>query len=128
MYVYLYRCGSVREWYGAFPDWGPLAEDSATKLKGGQLNVCTVYGVLFSLLWLKFVPGWPAISISSCQENSLGHMIWFGRMSDISPLASRVGGEGDWGAQVPLSLHYLAQGEGQGEGGLRSLPLVLSSC
>ncbi len=32
---------------------GPLAEDSATKLKRGQLNVCTVYGVLFSLLWLK---------------------------------------------------------------------------
>jgi hypothetical protein len=25
------------------PDWGPFAEDSATKLKGGQLKVCTVY-------------------------------------------------------------------------------------
>ncbi len=36
----------MREWKGvdvAFPDWGPLAEDSATKLKGGQLNVFTVY-------------------------------------------------------------------------------------
>jgi len=35
----------MREWYGAFPDWGPLAEDFATntKLKRGQLNVCTVY-------------------------------------------------------------------------------------
>jgi hypothetical protein len=33
--------------------------------KGGQLNVCIVYGVLFSPLWLKFVPGWPAISLSS---------------------------------------------------------------
>ncbi len=54
---------------------------------------------------------------------SLGHMIWFGRMSDISSLASRVGGEGDWGNKVPLSLHYMAQGEVQG-GGLRSLPLV----
>ncbi len=31
------------EWYGAFPDWGPLAEDSAAKLKKSQLNVCTVY-------------------------------------------------------------------------------------
>jgi hypothetical protein len=31
---------------GAFPDCGPMAEDSATKLKRGQLNVCTVYGVL----------------------------------------------------------------------------------
>ncbi len=30
-----------------------------------QLNVCTVYGVLFSPLWLKFVPGWPAIAVSS---------------------------------------------------------------
>jgi hypothetical protein len=32
-----------------FPDFGPLAEDSATKLKRGQLNVCTVYvyGVIF---------------------------------------------------------------------------------
>ncbi len=55
-----------REWYGDFPDRVPLAEDSATKLKMlGQLNVCTVYGVLFSPLWLKFVPGWPAISVSS---------------------------------------------------------------
>jgi hypothetical protein len=34
--------GSVREWYGAFPDWGPLAEDSAAKLKRSQLNVCKV--------------------------------------------------------------------------------------
>jgi hypothetical protein len=51
----------MREWYGAFPDCGPLAEDSATKLKRGQLNVCTVYGVLFSPLRLKFVPDWPEI-------------------------------------------------------------------
>jgi hypothetical protein len=29
----------MREWYGGFPDCGPLAEDSATKLKRGQLNV-----------------------------------------------------------------------------------------
>jgi hypothetical protein len=35
-----------REWYGAFPDWGPLAEYSATKLKRSQRNLCTVYGVL----------------------------------------------------------------------------------
>jgi hypothetical protein len=40
------------EWYGAFPDCGLLAEDSAAKLKRGQLNVCTVYGVLFSPLRL----------------------------------------------------------------------------
>ncbi len=35
----------MREWYGAFPDFGPLAEDSATKLKKAQLNVCTVCGI-----------------------------------------------------------------------------------
>jgi hypothetical protein len=52
------------ERYGAFPDWEPLAEDSAKKLKGGQRNVCTVYGVPV-LLWLKFVPGWSAISAST---------------------------------------------------------------
>ncbi len=28
---------------GAFPDWGPLAEDSATKLKRGQLNLCSLF-------------------------------------------------------------------------------------
>jgi hypothetical protein len=50
---------------------GPLAEDSATKLKRSQLNVCTVYGVvLFSLLSLKFVPGWPAIFVSTVIDNS----------------------------------------------------------
>jgi hypothetical protein len=52
----------MREWYGAFPDCGPLAEDSSAKLKMGQLSVCTVEGVLFFSLWLKFVPDWPAIS------------------------------------------------------------------
>jgi hypothetical protein len=29
-----------------------------------QQNLCTVYGVLFSSLQLKFVPDWPAISVS----------------------------------------------------------------
>ncbi len=28
------------------------------------LCMCTVNGVLFSPLWLKFVPGWPAIYVS----------------------------------------------------------------
>jgi hypothetical protein len=44
------------------------------------LCMCTVYGVLFPPLWLKFVPGWPEISVSSWQDYSLGHI----RMSDIS--------------------------------------------
>jgi hypothetical protein len=46
-------------------------------------------------------------------------------MSHISQLASRVGGEGEWGIKFPLSLHYLAQGEWQGRG-LRFPPLGLS--
>jgi hypothetical protein len=32
----------VGEWYVAFPECGPLAKDSAAKLKRGQLNVCAV--------------------------------------------------------------------------------------
>ncbi len=48
-----YRWGSVRERYGAFPDLGPLAEESATKLKGGQINVCTVY--VYSV-WCNLFP------------------------------------------------------------------------
>ena len=47
-------------------------------------------------------------------------------MSDVSQLASRVGGEGEWGSELPISLHYLAQVEGQ-EGELRSLPLTKNS-
>ncbi len=50
-------------------------------------------------------------------------MIWLAECLDISQLASRVGGgdEGEWGRKLPISLHILAQGEGQG-GGLCSLP------
>jgi hypothetical protein len=130
-YVNINRWGSVREWYGAFPDWGPLAEDSATKLKGCQLNVCTVYaytlyGVLFSLLWLKSGPGWPAISVSTDQQSRVGQIVWFGCLSAISQLASRVGeGGGVW----QLCLHSVTQPyttwprwQEQG-GGLCSLPL-----
>jgi hypothetical protein len=45
---------------------GPLAEDSAAKLKRSQLNVCTVYVycVPFSLMWLKLVQDWP---VNFCQ-------------------------------------------------------------
>ncbi len=59
--------------------------------------MCTVYGVLFSPLWLKFVPGWPAISVSSWQDYSLGHMIWFGKMSNISQLPGSERGAGRGG-------------------------------
>ncbi len=33
------------------------------------------------------------------------------------------GREVEWGNELPISLHYLAQGEGQGGGGVCSLPL-----
>jgi hypothetical protein len=67
---------------GLFPNWGPMAEDSAAKIKRSQLNVCTVYVycvrcTLSPPLWLKSEPGWPAISVSryfttvSCWANSL---------------------------------------------------------
>ncbi len=45
---------------GLFLIRGPLGKDSATKLNRGQLNLCTVYGVLFPP-----VVGWPAVSVSS---------------------------------------------------------------
>jgi hypothetical protein len=41
-------------------------------------------------------------------------MIWFGRLSAISQLASRVGGRGGVGQSLSISLYYLAQGERQG--------------
>jgi hypothetical protein len=55
--------------YGAFPECGPLAKSSATKLKRGQLNLYS-YSVLFFTPppRLKFVPDWPAISVSSWQQ------------------------------------------------------------
>jgi hypothetical protein len=53
--------------YGAFPDCGPLAEDSAAKLKKSQLIVCTVNSTMYSFppLWLKLVEDWPVISVST---------------------------------------------------------------
>jgi hypothetical protein len=43
----------MREWYGTFPDRGQLAEDSARKLKWGQLNVCPVY---VYCVWCTLLP------------------------------------------------------------------------
>jgi hypothetical protein len=64
----------------AFPDCGPLAEDPATKLKRGQLNVCTVYvyvyGVLFSLRgWNLFQIGRQFLSVV---DNSKVWGKWYG--------------------------------------------------
>jgi hypothetical protein len=87
----------------------------------------TVYGVLFSPLWLKSEPGWPEISVSTSQQFRVGQIVWFGCLSAISQLASRVGeGGGVW----QLCLHSVTQPyttwprwREQG-GGLYSLPLL----
>jgi hypothetical protein len=39
-----------------FSDWRTLAEDSATKLKRGQLNVCIVYVYCVWSLWCTLFP------------------------------------------------------------------------
>jgi hypothetical protein len=66
----------------------------------------TVYGVLFSPLWLKSVPDWPAISVSTLQQLRLGQKVWFGWLSAISQLASRVG---EGGGVRQLCLHSATQ-------------------
>ena len=90
----------------------------------------TVYSVLLSPLWLKSVPGWPAISVSTFQQSRVGQIVWFGSLSAISQLASRGGGMGSW---ATLCLHSVTQPyttcprwREQG-GGLRSLPLTQPS-
>jgi hypothetical protein len=70
------------------------------------LCMCTVYGVLFFPLWLKFVPGWLSISVSSWQGGRLWQIVWFGWLSAISQLASRVGEAGRVGQ---LCLHSVTQ-------------------
>jgi hypothetical protein len=86
----------------------------------------TMYCVLFSPLWLKSEPDWPAISVSTSQLFRVGQIVWFGCLSAISQLASR---EGEGGGVRQLSLHSVAQPyttwprwREQG-GGLHSFPL-----
>jgi hypothetical protein len=92
---------------------------------------CIVYCVQCtpSPLWLKSVPGWPAISVSTWQESRVGQIVWFGCLSAISQLASR---EGEGGGVRQLCLHSVTQPfttwprwREQG-GGLCSLPLLSS--
>jgi hypothetical protein len=90
-----------------------------------------VYCVLFSPLWLKSEPGWPAISVSTSQLFRVWKIVWFGWLSAISQLASRVG-EG-WGVGQ-LCLHSVTQPYTtwprwrQQGGGLHSLPLHTIHC
>ena len=86
----------------------------------------TVYSVLLSPLWLKSVPGWPSISVSTFQQTRVGQIVWFGCLSAILQLASRVG---EGGGVRQLCLHSVTQPyttcprwREQG-GGLCSLPL-----
>jgi hypothetical protein len=84
---------------------------------------CNVYRVQCtpSPLWLKSVPGWPAISVSTFQQSRVGQIVWFGRLSAIFQLAI-AGGEG-WGvgqlsASIALHSHTLpAPGGESREGG-----------
>jgi hypothetical protein len=87
------------------------------------LCICTVYAVLCSSLWLKFVPGCPAISVSTCQQLRLGQIVWFGWLSAISQVASRVGGRESWANLSPKRYTTWPRWQEQG-GGLRYLPLV----
>jgi hypothetical protein len=87
----------------------------------------TVYSVLLSPLCLKSEPDWPAISVSTSQLFRVGQIVWFGCLSAISQLASRVG---EGGGVRQLSLHSVTQPyttwprwREQGEG-LHSLPLL----
>ncbi len=66
----------------------------------------TVYSVLLASLWLKSVPGWPAISVSTFQQSRVGQIVWFGSLSAISQLASRVG---EGGGVRHLCLHSVTQ-------------------
>ncbi len=74
----------MREWKGVVWGFSWLGATDRSfwhkKLKRSQLNVCTVYlyRVLFSPLWLKFVSGWPAISVSTWQQLRMGQIVWFG--------------------------------------------------
>ncbi len=116
--------GGGRHWFGALAKCGPLAKDLAAKiwqakcqnyeafllnyshnvtaLKIKTLIILKIYlrGVLFSLPRLKSVPDLPAIFVSSWQQWSLGQKIWFGWLSAISQLASRVVGEGERGSRA----------------------------
>jgi hypothetical protein len=69
---------------------------------------CIVYCVQCtpSPLWLKSVPGWPAISVITWQESRVGQIVWFGCLSAISQLASR---EGEGGGVRQLCLHSVTQ-------------------
>ncbi len=86
-----------------------------------------VYSVLLSPLWQKSVPDWPAVSVSTWQQTRVGQIVWFGSLSAILQLASRVG---EGGGLRQLCLHSVTQPyttwprwREQG-GGLCSLPLV----
>ncbi len=76
-----------------------------------------MYSVLLSPLWLKSVPGWPAISVSTSQQSRVGQIVWFGCLSAISQLASRVGEGGGVRHFFLHSLTLPGPGGESGEGG-----------
>jgi len=81
--------------------------------------IVSVYSVLLSPLWLKSVPGWPAISVSTFQQSRVGQMVWFGSLSAISQLASRGRGMGvgQLSASIALHSHTLPAPSGESKEG-----------
>ncbi len=65
---------------------------------------CTVYS--FPPCGLKLVQDWPVISVSTWQQLRLGQIVWFGWLSAISQVASRVGQGGGVGR---ICLHDFTQ-------------------
>jgi hypothetical protein len=55
----------VRKFYGAFSDCGPLAQDSAPKLKRGQLNVYN--GYVLSVLFFPRAEIFARLACNFCQ-------------------------------------------------------------
>jgi hypothetical protein len=61
-----------------------LPQNSKGASKMSVQCMYTVYCVLYSHLWLKSEPGWPAISVSISQQFRGGQIVWFEWLSAIS--------------------------------------------
>ncbi len=89
--------------------------------------LCTVYITLFPPV-AETVARMAVISVSTWQQLRLGQIVWFGWLSAISQLASRVGEGGGVGQ---ICLHSITQPYTtsprwrEQAGGLRSLPLLV---
>ncbi len=101
-----------KEGYGALLSVGHWSKIRLQNSKGANYIYMTNYrrGVLFSPV-SEIFPDLPAISVRSWQQWSLGQNVWFGWLSAISQLASRVGvgGERESAVRHILSIPLLSQ-------------------